>query len=207
MKETQRKVDVARSQIDRCTEALARHKKQEKELEIIVQRLDEQVEETSDAIGRDTVEEGRLEGLRKSLQEAEEEKNMHIASSRDASDEMEAIMAKLKASKRQMANKDTEIAGLLERKKIAENEQMRVTEQRRRLLSEKNAAVGRVDVLKQEMDKMVRKREQLVARVLDYSEKASMVSPRVPVDEGETPNSLDKKLDRLHRDMQRFNDE
>jgi structural maintenance of chromosomes protein 6 len=207
LKETERKIEVSRSRLDRCKEALSRHKKQEKELEIIVQRLDEQVEETSDAIGRDTVEEGRLEELRNFLQGDEEQRIVHNASIKDAADQMEAILAKLKATKREMANKDADIAALEEQQKIAENEQAKVKEQRRRLLSEKNAAINHVAVLKQEYVQMEQKRDQLVARVLDYSEQASKVSPRVLVDEGETTNSLDKKLDRLHRDMQRFNDE
>ena len=193
--------------MDRCKEALSRHKKREKELEIIVQRLDEQVEETSDAIGRDTVEEGRLEELRNSLQGDEEQRIVNNASIKDAADQMEAILAKLKATKREMANKDADIVALEEQQKIAENEQAKVKEQRRRLLSEKNVAINHVAVLKQEYVQMEQKRDQLIARVLDYSEQASKVSPRVLVDEGETTNSLDKKLDRLHRDMQRFNEE
>ena len=51
------------------------------------------------------------------------------------------------------------------------------------------------------------KREQVAARIVEYNEKASLVSSRVSVDEGETAESLDRKLDRLIRDLERYSSE
>ena len=65
----------------------------------------------------------------------------------------------------------------------------------------------RIDEAKQSKATIYRKREEVVERVLDYNEKASLVSPRVAVDEGETTRSLDNKLERLHRDLRRYNQE
>lgn len=116
-------------------------------------------------------------------------------------------MERLKKTKREMAAKDNQIATLEEQVRVARSEESKVIDKRRKALGDKNAGVGRVDNAKQERARIEHKLEQTVARILDYNEKASMVSPRVPVPEGETPSSLDKKLDRLHRDLQRFDEQ
>jgi len=120
---------------------------------------------------------------------------------------MDSIMEKLKSTKREMAAKDSQIAALEEQVRVARSEEAKVVEKRRKALSDKNTAAGRVDDAKQEIERIQLKLEQMTARILDYKEKASMVSPRVPVPEGETPSSLDKKLDRLYRDLQRFDEQ
>lgn len=62
----------------------------------------------------------------------------------------------------------------------------------------------KVDELKRQRQKMIEEKNEYALRVQSYSEQASIVSPRVPVDPGETPASLDKKLERLHNDLRRY---
>jgi chromosome segregation ATPase len=205
MNDMEQRLAASRSQLQRCKQALLSHKTQEDELQIKLQRLDDQVEELTDALERDNVEDGRLDVLKATLQEGEEEKRVNQGSFDESVAAMSAIMNKLKASRRELASKDAEIAAQEEHVKIAESENSNVKEQRRRALAEKNAAVMRVDDLKQARSRIANRREEIVARILEYSEQAKIVSPRVAVDEGETPNSLDQKLDRLHRDLEHFN--
>lgn len=203
----EQRLNASRADLQRCKQALVRHKTQEDELQIQLQRLDDQVEELTEALERNAVQDGRLDVLKVALQDAEGEKRVSEASFEESVAAMSAIMNKLKASRRELASKDTEITAQEEQVKIAESESSKVKEQRRLALAEKNAAVTRVDDLKQAKSRIVIKREEIAARILDYSEQASIVSLRVPVDEGETPNSLDHKLERLQKDLDRFNNQ
>lgn len=207
MNDLEQRLRAARSYLESCKQALVRHGNREKELQIAVQRLDDQVEELRDALEKENVEDGRLDVLKATLQEAEEEKRLNEGSYADSVNAMDSIMEKLKSTKREMAAKDSQIAALEEQVRVARSEEAKVVEKRRKALGDKNTAAGRVDDAKQEIERIQLKLEQMAARILDYKEKASMVSPRVPVPEGETPSSLDKKLDRLYRDLQRFDEQ
>lgn len=116
-------------------------------------------------------------------------------------------MIKLKEIKRELNAKDEKIAAVEEELRIAKSEEQTVHDKRRQILSTKNAVVERIDHTKSHKAGINRRKDEINEIILDYEEKASMVSPRVPVDEGETPSSLDHKLERLHRDMQRYNQE
>ncbi|KAJ9359506.1 DNA repair protein [Paecilomyces variotii] len=198
---------AARSHLESCKQALVRHERKEKDLQIAIQRLEDQVEELRDDLEREAVDAPRLDVLKGELEEAEEEKQLNEGSYADSVKAMDAIMDKLKKTRREINAKDAEIASLEEQLRIAQSEEAKVQDKRRRALGDKNAAIGRVEDAKQDKARIQHKREQIEARIIDYNEKASMVSPRVPVDEGETPNSLDEKLDRLYKDLQRFNDQ
>ena len=117
------------------------------------------------------------------------------------------MMNTLKESRRVLKGKDAQISRLQGELRVAESEQHTVQDKRRQILSSKNAVLQRIDEAKQSKATIHRKREEVVERVLDYNEKASLVSPRVAVDEGETTRSLDNKLERLHRDLRRYNQE
>lgn len=159
------------------------------------------------AFDRETVEDGRLEVLRATLEEAEEEKRLNEASLKDGTDAMDSMMKALKATKQRLAAKDAEFGKLKEELRIAQSEELLATDRRRKIIRDKNVAVERIEDRKRTRDKTFREKETMEARVLDFSEKASLVSPRVPIQDGETASSLDKKLDRLHRDIERYNQE
>jgi hypothetical protein len=203
----ERKLTASQTHLQRCKEALVTHKCQEDELQINLQRLDDQVEELTDALERDTVQDGRLDVLKAALQDAEGEKRVSQGSFDESVAAMSAIKARLRATRREIMSKDTEIEAQNEQVNIAESESSKVKEQRRLALAEKNTAVTRVDDLRLARSRIVIKRDEVAARILDYSEQASIVSPRVAVDEGETPNSLDHKLERLQKDLDRFNNQ
>ena len=116
-------------------------------------------------------------------------------------------MRTLKEIKQRLAAKDADINKLKEEVRVAQSEELKVKDRRRKIISEKNAAIERINNRKRVRDRIYQERETVKARIVDFSEKASLVSPRVPIEEGETAASLDKKLDRLHRDLERYNQE
>jgi hypothetical protein len=120
---------------------------------------------------------------------------------------MDALVEKLKEIKRELAAKDDEITSYADKVRDLEAEEAKLLNNRRKALGDKNGAICRGNEVKQEKIHTERRREQITARILDFNEKANIVSPRVRVDEGETAQSLDKKLEKLAKDLRRYNDE
>ncbi|KAE8308707.1 P-loop containing nucleoside triphosphate hydrolase protein [Aspergillus transmontanensis] len=195
----------ARSRLEGCKQARVRHGKSTNELRVILQRKEDHVEELTDVLDKERVEDDHLDVLRATLQEAKEEKRINEGSLKDSMEAMEAMMKGLKAIKQQLASKDADIAASTEELHVTQSEVLRAQDKRRKIINDKNIAVERIDDSRREKERINEKREEVSARVIDFSEKASLVSPRVPIPEGETAASLDKKLDRLNRDIQRYN--
>ncbi|GFF26822.1 structural maintenance of chromosomes protein 6 [Aspergillus udagawae] len=195
----------ARSRLESCKQAIERHKRRSKELQVMLQRQEDQVEELTDALERETVEDGHLDVLRATLQEAEAEKRLNEGSLKDSVDAMDAMMRKLKATKQELSAKDAEISTLQEELRVAQGEEHLVQDKRRKIIGLKNTAIERVNDIKLNRTSIQQERDCVAARVVEYEEKASLVSPRVAIDEGQTANTLSKKLERLHGDLQRSN--
>jgi chromosome segregation ATPase len=191
--------------LEGCKQARVRHERKTNDLRIAVQRKEDHVEELTDALDQEPVEGDCLDVLRSTLQEAEEEKRLNEGSLKDSTDAMDAMMRSLKAIKQELASKDAEIATFKEELRVAQSEELIGQDKRRKIITNKNVAIERIDDSKREREKINQKREEVAARVITFSEKASLVSPRVSIPHGETANSLDKKLDRLHKDIQRYN--
>ncbi|PKX91567.1 DNA repair protein SMC6 [Aspergillus novofumigatus IBT 16806] len=195
----------ARSRLESCKQAIERHKRRSKELQVLLQRQEDQLEELTDALERETVEDGHLDVLRTTLQEAEAEKRLNEGSLKDSADAMDAMMRKLKATKQELSAKDAEISTLQEELRVAQGEEHLVQDKRRKIIGLKNTAIERVNDIKLNRTRIQQEKDRVAARVVEYEEKASLVSPRVAIDEGETANTLSKKLERLHGDLQRSN--
>ena len=203
----EQKLRTARARLESCKQAIVRHEKRLNEQQIAMQKAEDHVEELKEALEKENVEDGHLDVLRETLKDAEEEKRVNEGSYNDSSEAMQAMMNTLKESRRELKEKDAQISRLQGELRVAESEQHTVQDKRRQILSSKNAVLQRIDEAKQSKATIYRKREEVVERVLDYNEKASLVSPRVAVDEGETTRSLDNKLERYHRDLRRYNQE
>lgn len=197
---------LSRSRAENCKQALVRHERMIKEQQIVVQRAEDRVEELKEALEKETVGDG-IDRLRSALMDAEAEKRLNEGQYNDSVEAMKAMMDTLKETRREIKEKDAYIAALQEELRVAQSEDQMVKEKRRQIFGSKNAVIERIDVIKHNQEKIRRQREEVVARVLDYNEKASMVSTRVAVGEGETTRSLDNKLERLHKDLQRYNRE
>lgn len=201
LNDLERETVTARSRADACKQALDQHGRTEKDLRIQMQRAEDYAEALRDALDKENAEDGRIDALQEALKEAEGEMQLNEGSFRDSEAAMAAKLKTLMEIRREIAAKDTSLNALKERMHVAESEKKVVENKRRTLHDDKNAAIALIDNNKAERANIVKKREQVQARVFDYNEKASMVSSRVPVDEGETPRSLERKLERLDRDL------
>lgn len=195
----------ARSHLETCKQQRVRHERESNSLRVAKQRKEDHVEALTEALDKDNVEDGQMDLLRTALKEAEEEKQLNEGSLKDSADAMDDMMKKLKAIKQELAAKDANIATLQEELRVAQSEELMVSDKRRKIFSQKNLAIEQLRSLKENRDKLSREKEETAARIVEFIEKASLVSPRVPIDEGETAASLDKKLERLHKDIERCN--
>lgn len=169
-----------------------------------MQKMEDRAEEVKDALDRETVRDGHLDVLQAALEEAEEERHVNERAYSDSNSAMEAIIGKLKEIEQELTAQNTRVSVLESELQVAQGEAHIATSKRREILSDKNASIEQIEDMKHEIDKLNQTRAQLTARIVDYSEKAALVSPRVEIREGETSESLEQKLDRLNRDLQRF---
>lgn len=191
----------AQSHLTRCRQAFERNERKRNFLVIESQRKDDRIEELEESLQKEGNQDGDLEILQASLREAQEEKLTHDGSLDDAANAMTEMMQNLKGIKKELATKDAEIARLKDELRVAESEQYLIADKRRKRIGEKNAAVELVDDTNRRRARMKQKRDNADADVLEYISKASVISERVEIDEGETPATLDRKLERVTRDM------
>lgn len=204
-KDIEQSLVAARSRVEACKQASAQHVRTEKDLQIQMQRMEDHAEGLRDALDKENAEDGRIDALLAALKEAEVEKQLNEGSYKDSEAAMKATLQTLKEIRRELSAKNSELGTLQERLQVAESEQNLVKTKQVKILDEKNEAVRLIDQDKQTKAAIEARKEVVKARVIEYNEKANLVSSRVPVDEGETPGSLDKKLDKLSRDLDRYN--
>jgi chromosome segregation ATPase len=195
---------AARNNLEKCKQAVTRHRRRERELEVEVQKAEDRVEELQDAIARDNVEDGRLDVLRSSLKETEEEVRVNESSYEDSVVAIDAATVKMKDIRKELSALGKDLAAADSRVQAAEREEAKLRDKRRKVLSDKNETIGRMDLVKDDKADVEQRREEIVRKIQNFSEQAGLISPRVPIDEGETPTSLDKKLTKLVSDVKRF---
>lgn len=195
----------ARSHLETCKQQKVRHERESNSLRVAMQRKEDHVDALTEAFDKDNVEDGQMDLLRTTLKEAEEEKQLNENSLKDSADAMDDMMKRLKAIKQELAAKDANIAALQEELRVAQSEELMVSDKRRKIFSQKNQAIEQIRSLNEHKDKISREKGETSTRIVEFIEKASLVSPRVAIDEGETAASLDKKLERLHKDIERCN--
>ncbi|KAI9787739.1 MAG: Structural maintenance of chromosomes protein 6 [Geoglossum umbratile] len=188
-------------------QALQTHQKQHKDLHVKIQRAEETAERLQDELERDTVQDGRLQALEGLLREAEEDKSIIEGSYEEAVTQKDKLNAVAKELSKELKAVDSELAEIEAKIRKKEAKALELSQARQVALLEKNSAFQKIDDAKLERTRAESKREAQSKRVREFIEQARKVSERVPIDPGETPGSLDKKLEKLTNDLNRFNRE
>lgn len=197
--------ESARSRFRTCSQAVSQHQERGQTLKIEMQEKEDHLEALRDALDKENAEDGGIEALRVVLRGAEEEAQTHEGSFEDSVTAMTSRMQSLQEARRELRVQDGKISSLEHNAAIAESEKSKVEDKRRKILSDKNIAVMRVENEKKDRDEIHGKREEAQSRVLYYNQEASKISPRVPIEQGETAGSLDEKLTRLKQELHRHN--
>lgn len=167
--------------------------------------MDDHAESLREALERENDGDGGIEVLKSTLKELEDDQRLHEGSFTDSETAMGEIMQSMKELRRAIAQKDRSIAELLEKSRVAESERTRVDINRQTILGEKNGAIAQIDRDKQHRQQILKNQDESVKTLEQWIEMASSISPRVPVDEGESTASLDAKLNKLRDDLARYN--
>lgn len=193
--------------VRQCEHAIVRHRQQQDELLLGVQRAEDLAEQRQDELERDTVQDGRLDALVTGLKEAEEEKTMHEGSYQEAiisKGKLNEVASQLRA---EMGSLDEQMKDIEARAKKFETKALKLTQARHAALERKNRALQAIDDAKKDEGEVEDKRQAQANLTAGWAVEAGQICARVPVDPGETAESLDKKLVRLTQDLKRFEQE
>ena len=185
-------------------QALTRHRRQQKDLLVQVQRAEEHAEQLQDELERDNAEDGRLDVLKESLMEAEEERKINEGSYENAVMQKDQLNALSKTMQDTLRRHDGEVAEQEAKIKKTEARVLKTSSARMVALQEKNSHFQNITDRIEDKVRIERKQAEQAETVRSWSEEARKISQRVPVDEGETAESLDKKLEKLTADQEKF---
>lgn len=192
--------------LTRCNQAIVAHNRQQKELVIAVQRAETIVGDLQDALDRDAIEEGRLDALKDHLKEAEEEKSTHEGSYEESINAIGKVTDAMKTSRERMSEMDAQIAEAEAEVLKAESKAVKLENQRLAALQAKNQALQTIEDEQKRKQVKEREREERSQTVRSFIEQANAICPRVPVDAGETGESIDNKLKKLVADLKKYED-
>lgn len=195
---------AAHQTVERCTRAVAQHKRRVSELKkelLRVQVRTTQVEVALDAF--DGVD-GRLQGLKDGLEEAQRQMDHYgnqygelAVQKRELNREVESLKQELNHAKLATQEYKAKIAK-------AEDKVRRREEIRRVVLVEKNQVHQAHDLAKVAKTQAIGSRDRQIETVEDYTQKATEACPdRVFIPEGETHATLERKYQSLREQLKK----
>ena len=184
-----------------CEQAIVKHKRVAIQRKIDMQQTQNVVEELQDALDNDRVEEGRLEALKEQLEDTKEDKSTHESSYGESVVAKDKNNESLRKTRDEMASMDTQIKEAEAKVLKAESKATRCANQRQAALRDMNTAFENVNASKEERDTFTGEREEHVRVVENFTIEANDFCPRVPVEHGETGDSIDRKLVKLNKDL------
>lgn len=191
------------SDVIKCNEAISQYKKRQQSLRLELQAAQKVVEDLQDALDKDRVEEGRLDALKDNLKEVEDEKRLLEGSYEEAVTSADKHRESMKTLTGRLRIMDAQLADGEARIHKAEARELKLKEHRQLALLAKNKAIQSIADLKEEEKRLEIQRDRLADRVAHYIEQACQVCVRVPVEPGETGQTLEAKLKKLSADLER----
>ncbi|KAJ6153787.1 hypothetical protein N7470_006746 [Penicillium chermesinum] len=205
LKELKQDLETARSRVEACKREIAAHDGRERELKLEMQQKEDERERLREALENGN-EASQIDMLQNLLANTEGEIETHRGSLNDCQAAKAEIIQELKLLRRGLGAQDQKITELEQNARVAESERSRVDARKHEIITEKNSAIAMIQQRQAEVRRLQEKWQKSTERVQEFTTKAELVSTRrVPIDEGETPTSLDTKLERLQRDLNNYN--
>lgn len=189
------------NELTRCNQALVRHNKEGQNLRLTQQRAEQHLQDLKEQLETARPQDGVLDTLKDQLREAEEELSYLQTQYDQASEARAALIGEkaeldraFNAAKAAVEQQNNQITEFKARQQKALDNRMK----RLRIKNEKDE-----ELKDEERNMEVRKKEleQAVAQVEEFVREASKFCLRVSVDAGETPDSLDQKLDKMQTSL------
>ena len=178
-----------------------KHLKETGRLHVLSQQAESLVDELQDALDADAVEEGRLEALKEQLTEAKEEIAFHERTYGDFVEAKDKNNESVRSTRDKMATLDERIKDAEAKVNKTELKATACANQRSAALRDKNAAIEATEKEQRIKEQYERQREDQVEIVESFIAQANDHCPRVPVDEGETGDSIERKFEKLRKDL------
>jgi hypothetical protein len=191
---------MAKKEADQAQE---RHKRKAKDLRLQVQRQAQEVSRLEDDLQAETPQTGILEALQRDLEEQQEAHRLHAETYQDSIIAKDQAGTEQKQLLHEMNLMDVALRDLEARITKANDRATKLNEARIQAVMAKNEGHAKIEDATKTLEEIEAERNEQADIVKDHTEKASEVSLRVPVDSGETTESLDKKLLAMRKEIER----
>ena len=145
-----------------------------------------------------------MEALKQELEDAERDKAIAENTYQESVLEKDKYYAIMKQHSEEMSAIDKRVAAVEQKKEKAQKRRDVLSNQRANALQDKNNAIQELQASKDEKEDLRDQRAQKSAHVEDFTQKASQVGARIPIDEGDNPKTLGKRFERLHSDLEKY---
>ena len=196
---------ILQQKLHRCQQDIVQHKRSRGQLKIQNQKAQDLVERLQAEYDQVNVEDGRLDALKAQLVDAQQEVKMYEETLQSQVLEKDRLNAASIVKKRELKSIKLRVA---EHAASLQKTQMKVrnTNQARQIsLTEKNLAIEAIEMLQNKRLVIERKRDQIAAKVEEFTTQATEVCQRIPVPEGDTAASLESKCIQLKATLKAYN--
>ncbi|TVY42352.1 Structural maintenance of chromosomes protein [Lachnellula subtilissima] len=192
----------AQANLKRCIQAISLRSRDHANLKLVVQRAEDRVEKLRIELDNDNAKDGRLDGLETYLAEVKQNLTIDRDSYGSIVLEMEKLNQISLEKKRALDAVKIRVADHDAMMRKAHLKINNTSQARKITLEEKNLAITLVTDLQEEKAKAEQSRDSAIQKLKNYTEMASKVSLRVPLDEGETAESITARLESLIRRLE-----
>lgn len=194
----------AQQSLQRSSTAVTNYRQEHGKLKQALQRAEYSLDELRTKLDSFLVEDGRLEGLRQNLADAQQERtiaeeaygNLGLEKDRLNKESMEE-KRNLADVKKRVEEHEAKLAKI--KQKCKSLEQVRIF-----ALTGKNHAITQIEELRREKEKATWKRDQQAEQVALFTTEATKIYERVPIDPGQTAESLDARLNVLKKQLDAY---
>ncbi|CAD6503126.1 BgTH12-02795 [Blumeria graminis f. sp. triticale] len=206
-------LDDAHGKVKLCLDAITQRRRKIEMLKIKIQRGETLIENLRTQLEDLAPEDGRLDALKKCLEDENDKVRIYGESYGNQALEKERLNEIAQARHQEYTAVKLRIKDH-EQKIVKAQNKIKNTDQARNVaLREKNLAIDEVESRRREKEIAEKKLDSATTRVAEFTEGASKICSRVPLETGDTTESLEGQLDRikqllaLHRKKQGATDQ
>jgi chromosome segregation ATPase len=198
---------VAHTKQKEADQALERHKRAAKALNLQSQRQEHELEKLQDELTSKTPQTGVVDSYNRQLEEARESVERDENAYSDSVVEKDRLNLVARELKDQLNKANDAIRELEAQVRKAEKQAQKAETARQNATFVKNEAYGRISDAQIQEQRLQQEREEQMEQVEYFQDQASNVSARVAVDPTETVKTLEEKLKRFKQIIDANNEE
>ena len=195
------------TKLSKAKQAVVRHTRAMKELNLSIERQEVAIQDLKNALEEDTPQEQELERLEGELREAQGTLELYENQFEDSVVQKDKLNAEQRPIKDKLNELQADIENAEKQVATATKALHKAEDVREARLRETNLRHEQVGDAERQKARLERECEGQVEKVHTFTTEAESVCLRVPIDEGATPEYIDKILDKLRDDKARYEEE